>query len=617
MGRYYYKGNDKKILRTAKREAVCSDVVNKFNAWYDDLEPSRQDTVLYLKELFPYYNNKKREVKKVPDFYEQYKTYTSAIQRATYLNYDSILDVEGQDLRSNNLASIYKASLVYDFYRMDLKSILDEVLDDWTLKGEGALFVHWDEEVEQVPTVSYEIEVDEDGIETEPQPIQTLEDVVTGSGIHIKRLDPHNLYYDKSQRHNWQMCGKIYRGFIPIQYILNNTEYKLTNDEKKSLKEMVQGAQDENIDSSEVALMKDKKVIGNTVEVLEYRGDYFMPETYELVRNVEIVVIGRKYLAKMEKSKFPECPIIYNTYMDRPDSKRGQAPLKPAYILSDVENKCMDLTMKAWELSTVPVFLAPKGAFASYTKLEAGKPLEYDPATLGGQIPSKVDFSAGLRGFDFQTFFKTKMEGATGVSQYMQGSTEGSVRTASESSYINQGANMRMGREAYLFSQRLILPLVQLFAKFKKYFDSDDKTIKMNGEGGTPQFVKVDQEVRNGSYTFIIGGAQSQVEREAETRKLFELLGAPAFQSLSQLVDPETATELLKWVLNRNDFRGTDQIFEMIGINKAIESQAKGMGIQPQNQQGFKQDMRSLIQQSIPDMAQALGEQQQQEQLPQ
>jgi hypothetical protein len=507
---------------------------------------------------------------------------------------------------------MYKASLVYDYYKMDLKKTLDAVSDDWAIKGESALFVHWDRKTVKKPIVNQVVVINEKTGMQEVKLENGFEDVVEHEGVHIKRIDPHNLYYDKSQRHNWDMCGKIYREFIPIQYILTNKDYRLTDAEKNELREMIKPSTDGE-DMQELKSMRDRKVIGNSIEVLEYRGDYITPDTYEILRDVEIVVIAGKYLARLEESQYPCCPIIYDTYMPRPDTGRGQSPLKPAYILSEVENRCIDLSLKAWELSVNPVFLSPKGAFSSYAKLEGGKPLEYNSDILGGNIPQKVDFSAGVRGFEFQQFFKQKMEGATGITQYLQGSGEGAVRTASESTFINQGANMRMAREAYMFSERIILPMVKTHALFKKYHDTEDRIIKTQIDGKAV-FAKIDEEVRNGNYTFIIGGSQSSVEREAETQKLFMLLGAPAFQSLAQLMDVQTASEFLKWVLNRNDFKGTEQVFEMMNINSKIQQTANSMGIRPENQKGFTSDMMGVINQSIPEIGNALVSSQQNEQ---
>lgn len=597
MVTYYYKDNEKKLLQKDKRDAIARDVKEKFKSWYSDLFSAREETVKILRDLFPGYDNDVYKIKKVPSTYEQFKTYESAIYRATYQNYDSIVDIEGQDLRSNNLAATYKASLVYDYNAINLKDTLDKILFDWVLKGEGAAFVNWVEEVNQVPTAVVVEDVDPATGEVIQEIVATTEDVVTYSGVKVNHIDPHNLYYDKTQRDNWQSCGKIYRDFVPIQEILNNTSWSLTSQEKKELKELVQSNQNDtigNLHSEKVSDYTD--VIGTSVEVLEYYGDYCMPDTYDVIRSAEIVIVAGRYVAKIEKSKRPKCPIIYNTYLDRPDTRRGQSPMKPAAILNDVENMCIDLTLRAWQLNVDPVFLTPKGAFSTYFKLTPGRPIEYDPTILGGSAPQKVDFTSGLRGFDFQTFFKNKMEGATGITQYLQGSQEGAVRTASESTYIHAGATMRIAREAYLFQSRIILPIVKLHALYKKVFDTNDREIKV-ADG---QFARVDDEVRNGNYTFILGDSQTSVERDAETNRLFQLLGSPVFQSLAQLMDIQTASEFLKWILNRMNFRATEQIFSMIDLNSQIGRLGGELGIQSQNIPGFRNDMMNKIMTDLP-----------------
>ena len=286
--------------------------------------------------------------------------------------------------------------------------------------------------------------------------------------------------------------------------------------------------------------------------------------------------------------------------MERPDTTRGQSPMKNVGILNEVENMCIDLTLRAWQLNVDPVFLTPKGAFSTYTRLVPGKPLEYDPNILGGQSPQKVDFTSGLRGFDFETFFKNKIEGATGITQYLLGSQDGSVRTASESTYIHAGASMRIAREAYLFQSRIILPIVKLHALYKKIFDTNNPTIRLSD--GT--FVEVTDEIRTGNYTFIIGDSQTSVERDAETNKLFQLLGTPAFQSLINLMDTQTASEILRWLLNRMNFRATDQIFDILNLNKQIQNLGTQLGVRPENIEGFRQAMIEGTNRYLPQIAQ-------------
>lgn len=603
MVTFYTKDNKKKLLTKDRRSAIASDIDTKFKLWYSDLYISRLETLKLLRDLFPGYANEGMKLKKVPSTYEQAKTYESAIYRATYQNYDGIVDIEGQDLRSNNLAGIYKASLVYDYNNINLKATLDEILKDWITKGEGSAYISWKENIIQVPEKEIVQVYDEVSGQTYEEVQTVMKDVVTFRGVDVKRIDPHNLYFDKSQKENWDACGKVYRAFVPIQTILANTSYNLTSQEIKELKELTKPNEDIG-DYRNKVIDSGVKVIGSNIEVLEFYGDYMVPETLDVVRNAEIVIIAGKYVARMEQSKKPKCPIVYGSYLERPDTLRGQSPMKVPAILNDVENMCVDLMMKAWQLNVDPVFLAPKGSFPSYSRLVPGKPIEYDPTTLATSAPQKIDFSSGLRGFDFDKFFKEKIEGATGITQYLLGSQEGSVRTASESTYIHAGATMRVAREAYLFQSRIILPIVKLHALFKKIYDIEPRYVRMPDN----RYAEVTDEVRNGNYTFLLGDSQTSVEREAETQKLFQLLSSPAFQSLAGIMDVQTASEFLKWLLNRMNFKETDQIFEIINLNQQMRNEGSNMGVRPENLEGFRQAMMDRTRAFVPLIAESLYE---------
>lgn len=603
MVTFYTKDNKKKLLTKDRRSAIASDIDTKFKLWYSDLYISRLETLKLLRDLFPGYANEGMKLKKVPSTYEQAKTYESAIYRATYQNYDGIVDIEGQDLRSNNLAGIYKASLVYDYNNINLKATLDEILKDWITKGEGSAYISWKENIIQVPEKEIVQVYDEVSGQTYEEVQTVMKDVTTFRGVDVKRIDPHNLYFDKSQKENWDACGKVYRAFVPIQTILANTSYNLTSQEIKELKELTKPNEDIG-DYRNKVIDSGVKVIGSNIEVLEFYGDYMVPETLDVVRNAEIVIIAGKYVARMEQSKKPKCPIVYGSYLERPDTLRGQSPMKVPAILNDVENMCVDLMMKAWQLNVDPVFLAPKGSFPSYSRLVPGKPIEYDPTTLATSAPQKVDFSSGLRGFDFDKFFKEKIEGATGITQYLLGSQEGSVRTASESTYIHAGATMRVAREAYLFQSRIILPIVKLHALFKKIYDIEPRYVRMPDN----RYAEVTDEVRNGNYTFLLGDSQTSVEREAETQKLFQLLSSPAFQSLAGIMDVQTASEFLKWLLNRMNFKETDQIFEIINLNQQMRNEGSNMGVKPENLEGFRQAMMDRTRAFVPLIAESLYE---------
>ena len=606
MTTFFYKENKKVTLTPEKREAICSDIKGMLKCWYKDLEPSKKETAEVLKKLFP--NTEDDKIDKVPDLYEQHQTYMAALQRACYPDYGAIVDIEGLDISSNKLASTYKASLIYDWYNINLLKEIDKANYDWTVKGEGAFFVQWKQEVYQKTTDVTNEYVDEITGEVITETIKVREDVPVFECVDVKEIDPHSLYFDKSQVDDWNNCRKIYRDFVPVEQILANQNYNLTNEEKKALRELVKTHNEEIQDNPLTRKMcADTVVYGNTVEVLEFEGTYTMPDG-ETLRRMEATVIAGKYLSQFRESDKPQSPYIWEAYMKRPDTGRGQSPMLIPSVLNDVENMVMDLMMRCYLLVANPPFLTPKGMLAPNFKVEAGKPVEYDHYIAEGQKPDKLDFSGGFNGYNLLDFTRNKIENATGITQYMQGSQDGSVRTAAEASYIHSGASMRIAREAFKFSHGLLYPLVRKYALFKKVFDNRDMQVRT--EDGV--YRQVDEAVRSGNYKFIIGGSQSAIEREAETQKIFSLFGLPAFQSLAQILNPVDAAELLKWTMNRLNLQGTSQVVEMLDGNQQLQQIAQQMGIQPENIPEFQQDVRQYINDNMGNIGQQYIQQLQQ-----
>ena len=618
---YYYKDDNKKEIRKIDRDNICCDINNKAKIWSKDVQEVREDYDRVVNEIYPSTNDYKDQVKMIPDVYEQRQSLKANMYKATYQNYDGMFDIEGLDPESHELSAMLKSALVYDCYKIDLQSTLDKILDDYIDKGEAAWFAHWTTKVErkriqeEVPIVGINEFGEEDLIDVEV--VNRPKDEIVYEGADIERIDPLNLYFDKSQRTHWESCGKIYREFVPLNYILNNKDYKLTREEISDLKDMVSKKQNETTyDYSDEYYDVDVKVIGSTVEVMEYYGDYILPNG-DIARNVIIVVIAGKYLAKLDESLYPVCPIGYATYNERPDSLRGQTPLKPALLLNELENKCMDLTMESWLLTVNPPVMAQRGFISGGIVYEPGGVIEYNVDTLDdpGRMPQPLNFSAGLRGFDFQTFFKQKMEGATGVSPYMQGTGGmGGVRTAAESTYIYSGQTTRLSREAYLFSHNVIVPIIWSVFKLKKEYQTTNDVIPVVRDG-IRDFYEVTEQVRNGNYIFMIGNAQTAVEREQSVAKLFQLMGSPAFQSIVQR--PEfPAGDFFIWVLNEMNYRQINTLSNSLGIRQAIRQEANERGI-PEGQVGqYVNDMERGIKGAIPEFANLLEEQQAEDEIP-
>lgn len=601
MVTYFYKENKKVSLNPERRQAICADIKAMFKSYYKDLDPSRKETADILKSLFPDTNPEKME--KVPDLYQQHQTYSSALFRACIPSYQAIVDIDGLDLASNELASTYKASLIYDWENIDLMKTLVKILYDWTVKGEAAAYVQWKVETYQkVDKVNNEYLDDNGAVVKEVLTIR--EDVPIFECTDVKYIDPHSLYFDKSQVEDWDNCRKIYRDFVPLEQILANQNYKLTPDDKKALKEMVKAQQESN-DPLSKKMNESTVIYGNTVEVLEFEGTYILPDSLEPLRRMEATVIAGRFLSQFKESDKPQSPFIWKPYMERPDTGRGQSPMKIPSIINAVENMVMDLVMTCYTLVANPPYLCPKGAIPYAVNIKPGMPVEWEGDLLEQEIPRKMDFSGGLQGYNLNNYLTQKMQDATGVTQYMQGSQDGSVRTASEASYIHSGASMRMAYEAMKFDE-FIKTLVKKYALFKKVYDTRDMEVRR--EDGT--YALVDEAVRSGNYNFIIGGARSSVEREAETQKIFSLLGLPAVQTLAQIMNPVQSAQFLVWALNRMNIQGTSQIQEMLESNKQLQEIARQMGIQDQNIPQFQQDVNQYINDNMGNIAQQFAQQQ-------
>jgi hypothetical protein len=272
--------------------------------------------------------------------------------------------------------------------------------------------------------------------------------------------------------------------------------------------------------------------------------------------------------------------------------------------------------MESWLLAVNPPVMAQKGIINQGIIWEPGGVVEYSSDELNDvRMPQPMNFSAGLRGFDFEDFFKRKMEGATGVSPYMQGTGgTGGVRTASESTYIYSGQTTRLSREAYLFSHNVVVPIIWAIYKLKKEYQTVDDVVPVVKDG-IKDFYNVTEQARNGHYVFMIGNAQTSVEREASVQKLFQLMGAPAFQSIVQR--PEfPAADFFTWVLNELNYREINTLSRSLGLRGAIRQEANARGI-PEGKVGqYVNDMERGITGAIPEFANMLEMQQASGQIP-
>ena len=79
MRLYYYKDDNQKMLRKIDRDNIVEDICQKAKRWSEDVTEVRQDYERVNRELFPNTVPNKRNVKLIPDVYEQVQTYKANI----------------------------------------------------------------------------------------------------------------------------------------------------------------------------------------------------------------------------------------------------------------------------------------------------------------------------------------------------------------------------------------------------------------------------------------------------------------------------------------------------------------------------------------------------------
>ena len=146
---------------------------------------------------------------------------------------------------------------------------------------------------------------------------------------------------------------------------------------------------------------------------------------------------------------------------------------------------------------------------------------------------------------------------------------------------------------------------MRVYALYKKVYDKTEKDVRL--PDGT--YRKVTEEVRKGNYRFIIGGAQSAIEREAETNKLMQLLSLPTFQALISQLDVTTMQNFVIWLLNRMNFKETQQIFTLLGIDRAISENGRNMGVSEENLPDLRQQVTRELEGQVPDTIMRLAQQ--------
>lgn len=485
--------------------------------------------------------------------YSLEQTQAAFIWENIYQSIDRLFDVEGTDETSQQNAALQKSNLVNIFYKTGIQRTLDKAIEYLLSTGEFCLFVAWSKRYKQVrrritdPTVMPLYSSGSFGVFNE----------LIYDGVSIDALDPINVAFDPNispeDGEKWDCAGKIVKSWETYDRIAGNKLYKLSAEQKKDIKDMLNTKPDEQDKESTAKI--DDIIKENRIEVLQYWGNYTLDDG-TVLRNWNITVIGRKYLAQFEYNRWVINPIINMAVFRDPKNKRGIPEIWSIFGIAKEQEKKLNLENDAQSLNLNPPAYAPEGFFTR-SKIYAvpGKQIEYKAGVDDPNAIIKMQFPLINNEALIQYLDETTAE-VSGIYKNMQGQTETRDATATEINVKVQGQTTRLSKTLDAIKQNGIVPLVTKVAELDANMKFGDEQIYITNNGQRITET-IGDTVRQGHYTYKYTDNTGIQRRLNKNKELVELLS----NVWNDPAVPLNKLEIVKDVLQNADFADVDKYF--------------------------------------------------------
>lgn len=545
---------------------------------FKDYDDARSSVLKYAKELSDeiYFKNQfspkqsgkldwKSKVK-LCKMFMYFMTYKAFIWKNTYSGVNSMFDVAGENVESDNNANKQKAALVKILEDMSFSTISDEIIEKSLIFGELISFTTWKIKEEEFRRP----------IETMQQIFQSdltklpkiLEAKAKGKNYYIDTkevynnaeviaVNPEDFVFDASAFEvDPDSAPKIYRTWKTVDDICGNQNYELTKEQKKELRELVK--EPDKIDFSNMNDFDEsslKAVNGSTIKVLDFYGTFTLSDGNTL-QNWHAVVVADKYLVLFEKNKFIINPFTYGCYVKDPATKRGISPLYSGLATAKVQERMLNQTVDLQALNENKPLLAPKGFFnEKEIEMYPGKIIEFDQSIYAASSVSPVQFETSVYQNDIQ-YLSEVMSEVTGIYPNMMGSEESSRRTATEISTKVQGQTTRLSMTLDVIQQYYIIPVVKNVAKMNANFKFGNSSILTDSENKKEQ-VEITDEVRQGEYKYTYKDRNAINERFNYADMV--ILAVERFAKSGVPVD---AVSCFKWFLEQKGVENPEKFLQ-------------------------------------------------------
>lgn len=540
---YEKDGTEKKLT-----QQELSELAKKISTTYVDLQEARstglQKTQLLIDEIFLRNNanfvetsskNWKTKVHMCKIFM-LYQTLKAYIWRNIYTTANAMFDVSGENSESNINSNKQKAAICDVLQKMNFSQKLDKIIDNSLLYGDLVAFVGWKKTTKQVRR---QLSLLEKLLGIYEDKEYILENVTTYDNPYIYDVNPINFVFDPAYANDWDSCPKVLKSFKTPEEIMNNSIYTLSKEAKEFLESICQKKFSSDYGYKNNFDLKDEIVYGNTVEILEHWGDIRLPDG-QLLNNMHVAVLGRRFIIRFEKNKFVENPFVYACYTSDPDNKYPISPLQCIYDLAMMQEKLYSRTVDMQALNENPPIYAPEGFFnETEIELHPGKIVTYDPNLFQNVPLTPMQFSSDIYVKDIMELDSIIAE-VSGIYPNMSGQLDKEYATATEITIKTQGQSIRLAMLLDMINQNLILPIVEKVAALLANFKFENETLFINKEGKNEPIL-INSAVRQGKYQYTYSDRNSYLVKNANTDQI-----AAAFEKFGKVI-PLDWKEVFKW----------------------------------------------------------------------
>jgi len=309
---------------------------------------------------------------------------------------------------------------------------------------------------------------------------------------------------------------------------------------------------------------------GDTVEILEFYGDFYSLADGEYLQNHKIIVADRRKVISMEpiRSRNGSQYIYYSGWEDRPNNLMGISPLARLvgmqYKLDKLENQRAD----AFDRIINPP-IVEKGDVEFYGT--RGAPGGRYVVDENGDV-QEITLDAKVLTADSQMAnTMTTMEQMAGNPRSSAGFRTPGEKTKFEVQFLDNGANRIPRLKAYKFETEFIEPILNDMVELAlDNMGETDLVSTESTEFNTQQFLAVSKSDLNISGTLRARGSRMFAEKANALQNLLGIFNTPAFE----LIKPHTSrTKLAVALEDLADLKELQLFLPNIGIQEDAQSQ--------------------------------------------